>query len=266
MDDFLVRAALAGVGVAAVTGPLGCFVVWRHMAYFGATLAHSALLGVGLGVLLGVDPNLGVIAVCVAASVLLVGLQGSTRLPTDALLGILAHGALAAGLIVVAFLETMRVDLLSYLFGDILAVTRHDLIWIYGGGALVACALALVWRRLLFITMHEDLARVAGIDPMPVRLGFMLLMALVTAVAIKIVGVLLVIAMLVIPAAASRYFSATPERMATGSVLVGWLAVAGGLAASLGWDTPAGPSIVVVAAAVFALCHLGTIALRRTRG
>ncbi len=263
MDDFLVRAALAGVGVAAVAGPLGCFVVWRRMAYFGATLAHSALLGVALGVLLGVDPNIGVFVVCVAASLLLVALQQSRRLPTDALLGILAHGALALGLVVVAFLETLRVDLLSYLFGDILAVNRRDLAWIWGGGAVVAVVLALIWRRLLFVTVHEDLARVSGIDPLPVRLGFMLLMALVTAVAIKIVGVLLVVALLIIPAATARYFAATPERMALISVLVGWAAVAGGLGGSLAWDTPAGPSIVVAAAMLFALSHLARRASRR---
>ena len=189
MDDFVVRALAAALGVALVSGPLGCFIVWRRMAYFGATLAHAALLGVALGVLLDVNFNLGILAVCVTVSALLVGLQGDKRLATDTLLGILAHGALALGLVVLSFAEGLRIDLLAYLFGDVLAVTGGDLVWVYGGGAVVLGALAAIWRRLLFVTVHAELARVSGVPSAPVRLVFMVLIAAVTAVAMKIVGV-----------------------------------------------------------------------------
>lgn len=253
MADFVLRALAAGIGVALVSGALGCFLVWRRMAYFGATLAHSALLGIALGLLLEIDPNLGILAVCLAVSALLVGLQHQGSLATDTLLGILAHGTLALGLVVLAFMETLRIDLMAYLFGDILAVTPGDLLWVYAGGAAVLVALVLLWRPLLLITVHEELARVDGVPTARVRLAFMLLISVVIAVAMKIVGLLLIVSMLIIPAAAARRLAVTPEQMALLAALLGCLAVLGGLGASMKWDTPAGPSIVVAATGLFFL-------------
>ena len=146
MPDFIVRAILAGIGVAMVAGPLGAFVVWRRMAYFGDTLSHSALLGVALGFLLGVDLNLAVVLLCVGVALVFVALQQQRRLAGDTLLGILSHSALSLGLVALAFLETVRVDLMGYLFGDILAVSLGDLAWIYGGGAVVLAAMVALWR------------------------------------------------------------------------------------------------------------------------
>lgn len=251
MDDFLIRALVAGCGVAVVAGPLGSFMVWRRMAYFGDTLSHSALLGVTLGFLLGIDPTVGVIGVCAALAALLVALQGQRSLATDTLLGILSHSALSLGLVALAFVETLRVDLIGYLFGDILAVGRADIAWIWGGGAVALAGLALLWRRLLAITVDEDLARVEGLPVTALRLALMLLVALVVAVAMKIVGILLITALLIIPAATARRFAATPEAMAVLASGLGAVAVAAGLMGSLTWDTPAGPSVVVAALALF---------------
>jgi zinc transport system permease protein len=251
MDDFVVRALVAGLGLAVVAGPLGCFVVWRRMAYFGATLAHAALLGIALGFLFDVSPTLGIIFVCAAVSIVLVGFQRQKKLSDDTVLGILAHGALAAGLIVISFMEQLRVDLLGYLFGDILAVTTMDIVWIYGCGAVALVVLALIWRPLLSMTVHEDMARVEGVAITRVRLVFMLLIAVVIAVAMKIVGILLIVSVLIIPAATARRLSASPEQMAVFAGFIGCVAVAGGMASSMTWDTPAGPSIVTVAALVF---------------
>jgi zinc transport system permease protein len=253
MDDFLLRALLAGLGVAAVAGPLGAFIVWRRMAYFGDTLAHSALLGVALGFLLGVEPTGTVIAVCLGLALLLVALQQQRGLATDTLLGIMSHGALSLGLVAISFLETVRVDLMVYLFGDILAVTRTDLAWIWSGGAAALLGPVFLWRPLLAMTVHEELARVEGVPTGLVRLGFMVLVALVIATAMKIVGVLLITALLILPAAAARRLARSPEAMALGAAVAGCVAVAAGLAASLRWDTPAGPSIVLAAAFLFAL-------------
>lgn len=251
MDDFLVRALLAGVGVALLAGPLGSFVVWRRMAYFGDTLAHSALLGVTLGFLLDVSPMVGVVGVCVALALALVGLQERRTLATDTLLGILSHSALSLGLVVLAFLETLRVDLIAYLFGDILSVTVADLAWIAGGGAVALGGLAFLWRPLLAVTVDEDLARVEGLPVTALRLAFMLLIALVIAVSMKIVGILLITSLLIIPAATARRFATTPEGMAALASLLGAAAVGAGLWASLTWDLPAGPSVVVSALALF---------------
>lgn len=251
LDDFLVRAFLAGTGLALVAGPLGCFVVWRRMAYFGDSLSHTALLGIALGFLLGIDPQLGVVASCIAMALLVAGLQQQNRLPTDTLLGILAHSGLALGLVAIAFLDSLRVDLMGYLFGDILAVTVADLAWIYAGAVLVLSLLVLVWRRLLFATLHEDLARAEGVSVLLLRLVLMLTMAVTIAAAMKIVGILLITSMLIIPAATARRFASTPEQMAVLAALTGVVSVAGGLWGSLLYDTPSGPSIVVCALLLF---------------
>ncbi len=253
MPDFLLHALLAGLALALVAGPLGSFVVWRRMAYFGDTLSHSALLGVALGLLLDISPTLAVTLGCVLLAVLLVTLQQRQPLASDTLLGILAHSSLSLGLVTLSFMPEVRIDLMSYLFGDLLAVSRSDLYWILAGSAAVLLALALLWRPLLAITVHEELARVEGLPVAAIRLGLMLLIAVVIAVAMKIVGVLLITSLLIIPAAAAQRHARTPEQMAGGASVLGLLAVCGGLTLSWFKDTPAGPSIVVCAAALFLL-------------
>lgn len=253
MDELLLKALLAGIGVAVVAGPLGCFVVWRRMAYFGDTLAHAALLGVAAGLLLGVDLTLGVVGVCGAVALLLATMERQRGIGSDTLLGILAHGGLALGLVLLSLMEKVRVDLMGWLFGDILAVTVPDVAFVLGGAAVVLAALAACWRPLVAMTVDEDLARVEGHPVERARLVLMLLVAAVVAAAMKVVGVLLITAMLVMPAAAARRFARTPEQMALGATLAGVLAVSGGLGASWRWDIPAGPAIVVAAAALFAV-------------
>lgn len=256
MDDFLLRALAAGLGVALVTGPLGVFVVWRRMAYFGDTLAHSALLGVAMGFLLGLNLNLAVVLVGIALALLLTGMSGNRQLSSDTQLGILAHSALSLGLVVMTFQASVRVDLMAYLFGDILAVTATDLLWVWGGGLLVLLVLLSIWRPLLSLTVHEELAQVEGVPVARLRLVFMLMIALVIAVSMKIVGVLLITSMMIIPAATARRFSQTPEQMALLAAVMGGLAVILGLAGSWLWDTPTGPSVVVAASCLFGLSQI----------
>ncbi|MCW8953025.1 MAG: metal ABC transporter permease, partial [Rhodospirillales bacterium] len=256
MDDFLVRAFLTGIGVAVVAAPLGCFVVWRRMAYFGDTLSHSALLGVALGLLVGVDPVIGAAAACIAIALLLTLMRRGKGLAADTALGILAHGGLALGLVSLAFLETVRVDLFGYLFGDILAVGWGDVIGVFAGGLVVLGALVYLWRPLLSLTVHEDLARVEGVRVARVSLAFTVLMAIVVAVAMKVVGILLVTSLLIVPAATARRFASTPEAMALIASAIGVCAVGVGLLASMRFDTPAGPSIVVASVGFFALSSL----------
>ena len=255
MDDFLIRALSGGLGVALAAGPLGAFIVWRRMAYFGDTLAHSGLLGVALGVVLQVNPQLGVAATCLLIAIVLVLLQRQRALAADTLLGILAHTSLSLGLVTLAFLETVRIDLTGYLFGDILAISPDDLYWIWGGAGLALAALGWLWRPLLAATVHEELAQVEGVPVFAVRLAFMLLIAIVIAVAMKVVGILLITSLLIIPAATARRFARSPESMALLAGGLGCIAVGAGLWASLCWDTPAGPSVVVAATTLFALGH-----------
>jgi len=253
LDDFFVRALVAGAGVALVAGPLGCFVVWRRLAYFGDTLSHSALLGVALALLLQIDIVLAVFGVSALVSLALLALQRRSSLASDALLGLLAHSALALGLVVLAFMTWVRVDLMGFLFGDILAVSKADIAVIWLGGAAVLGVLALVWRPLFAATVSRELSQAEGLAPARSDIVFMLLMALVIAIAMKIVGVLLVTALLIIPAATARRFASGPEAMALAAAGIGVAAVAGGLFGSLQWDTPSGPSIIVAAMILFIL-------------
>lgn len=256
IDDFLLRALAAGLGVALVAGPFGSFVVWRRLAYFGDTLAHSALLGVALGLMLQLHVTLGILLICQLLAVLLFFGQRQKLLAGDTLLGILSHGALSLGLVALAFMEDVRVDLMAFLFGDILAIGAVDLFWIYGGGGLALAGLLCLWRPLLATTIHEDLARVDGLPVDRVNWAFLGLIALIVAVMMKVVGMLLVTSLLIVPAATARRFAGTPEQMALLAGLIGSLAVLGGLFGSLRWDTPAGPSIVVAACSLFALAQV----------
>ena len=253
MPDFVIFALVAGIGVAIVTGVTGVFVVWRRMAYFGDTLAHSALLGVAIGFLAGINLNIGIVGVCVTISIGMVYLRSQRHLAEDTLLGILAHSSLALGLVSVSFISALRVDLMTYLFGDILSVTPSDIGWVYGGGTIALGVLACLWKDLIAITVHEDLARIEGVNVMRTQIAFMTLFALVIAMAMKIVGILLVTALLIIPAATARRFSRTPERMAVFAAISGSLAVALGLQGSLIWDLPSGPAIVVASALIYVL-------------
>lgn len=252
LDDFLVRAGLAAVGLSLATGPLGSFVVWRRMAYFGDATAHAAVLGVALALATDLPIGLGTLTVALAMAVTVAGLS-ARGWAMDTTLGVLAHSALAFGLVAVSFFPTVRTDLSSYLFGDILAVSRTDLLIVWLGALAVLALLAWRWQRLLTATLSEDLAHAAGIHPDRERLVLTIALALVVAVALKVVGALLIAAMLIIPAATARSFARTPEAMALLATAVGILSGLGGLWLSLWQDTPTGPSIIVVAAALFAL-------------
>ncbi|TCM58788.1 zinc transport system permease protein [Rhizobium sp. PP-F2F-G48] len=256
LDDFFIRALIAGVGLAITVGPLGCFVVWRRMAYFGDTMAHSALLGVALSLLLDLNLMVSVFIVAALVSLLLLALQKRGGLSTDALLGILSHSSLSIGLVIVAFMTWVRIDLVGFLFGDILAVSEADIDIVWGGGILVLMALVMLWRPLLAATVNPEIAEAEGLKPERSRLFFMLLMALVIAIAMKIVGILLITSLLIIPAATARRFSASPEIMAVFASLIGAVSVVGGLFGSLHFDTPSGPSIVVAALVIFVLSLL----------
>ena len=256
LDDFFFRALLGGIGVAIVAGPVGCFIIWRRLAYFGDTLSHSALLGVAMALLLELNITLSVFFISLIVSLLLLLLQKRASLSSDALLGLLAHATLAVGLVVLAFMTWVRVDLMGFLFGDILAVTTNDLAVIWFGGMVVLIGLSFIWRRLFAATVNYELAKAEGAKPDLTNIVFMVLVAAVIAVSMKLVGVLLITALLIIPAATARRFSTSPEHMAIIAAAIGALSVVVGLNGSLKWDTPAGPSIVVAALAGFIISVL----------
>ncbi len=263
LDDFMTRATLAGVGVAFAAAPLGCFVVWRRMAYFGDATAHAAILGVALSLALEMSIFAGTMAVALVMA-LTVTLLAGRGYAMDTLLGVLAHSALAFGLVAVSFISGVRIDLMAYLFGDILAVSRTDLMVIWGGAALVVALILWRWSALLTSTLNEELAYASGLNPRREQLILTVSLAIVVAVAIKVVGVLLIAALLIIPAAAARGLARTPEAMAVISGGIGTISAVAGLQGAYVFDTPAGPSIVCVAAILFAVLNL--VGWRSTSG
>ncbi|WP_028024988.1 zinc ABC transporter permease subunit ZnuB [Enterovibrio calviensis] len=253
MFEFLAVPLIAGILIAAAVGPLGSFVVWRKMAYFGDTLAHASLFGLALGFMLQISLNLALIASCLTIAILLVALQRKSSVSTDTLLGIIAHTSLSLGLVSISFVDDLRVDLMSYLFGDLLSVTFADLGLIASGCAFVSIALYLLWRPLLAITVSEDMARVDGYNVDRLKLVLMLMVGLVIAIAMKFVGALIITSLMIIPAATARRFAVSPEQMAMLASGIGMVSVVGGIALSWFKDTPAGPSVVVVAGLLFFL-------------
>lgn len=252
LDDFLTRALLAGLGLVLATGPLGSFVVWRRMAYFGDSTAHAAILGVAMSFAFGISIYAGTLAIALVMALLVANLAARGH-AMDTMLGVLAHSALALGLVAVSFVQGVRVDLQAFLFGDILAVQRADLAFVWGGAGLVLALMIWRWQALIASTVNEELALASGIEPARERLVLTIALALVVAVSIRIVGALLISSLLIIPAASARQFARTPEAMAVLASLIGAISVLAGLAASLHFDTPAGPSIVVSAAVFFVI-------------
>ena len=252
-DDFFIRALVAGLGVALVTGPLGCFIIWRRLSFFGDTLAHSALLGVTLAFSFDINIAFSVYIISSAIALILLKLQKTTNLPGDALLGLLAHSSLAVGLVVIGFLSFIRFDIMGLLFGDILAVTENDLIIIWVGGALILFVLKLIWKPLFASTVNYELAEAEGMKPERVNAIFTILMAAIIAISIKMVGLLLITGMLIIPAAMARNISNNPKQMVLFSIIGGLLSVVMGLFGSLEINTPSGPSIITAGLILFIL-------------
>ena len=253
--NFQFRAILAGVGVAIAAAPLGCFDVWRRMAYFGDATANAAILGVALSLALSVSVFAGALTIAFLMALTVNALSGR-GFAMDTLLGVMAHSALAFSLVAVSFIQGVRLDLMAYLFGDILAVGRVDLAVIWGGALSVFALLAWWWTALLTATLNPDLAHASGFNPKREQLILTLCLAVVVAVAIKVVGVLLIAALLIIPAAAAPPISTSPERMAVTAGVIGVGSAIGGLHMSLWYDTPAGPSIVCVATVMFIVTNL----------
>ncbi len=248
-------AALAGAGVALAAGPLGAFVIWRRMAYVGDATAHAAILGVAVAFAFDISVYAGTLTVAAAMAISVARLSARGH-SMDAALGVLSHSALALGLVAVAFLPTVRVSLSAWLFGDILAVAVRDVAVIWAGATVTVGIMIWRWSRLLTATLSSELAASAGIDPRREELVLTVLIALFVAVAMKVVGALLISAMLIIPAASARAASHTPESMAVISGFLALVSVGLGLFASLEFDTPAGPSIVSAAAGIFAMAFI----------
>ncbi len=259
MFEILFPAWLTGILLAFITAPLGSFVIWRKMAYFGDTLSHSALLGVALGIFLNlkldtqIDPYFAIIFITVILALLLVWLETHTNFAIDTMLGIVAHSCLSLSIITISLLDNVRVDLMGYLFGDLLAINFDDVKIIACGVTFIGILLIIFWKKLLSITISSELAQIEGLNVSKLRLLLMLLTALTIALSMKFVGALIITSLLIIPSATARRFAKSPEQMTAYAILFTIFSVTGGLILSGFKDTPAGPSVVIIAASIFIL-------------
>lgn len=265
LDDFFIRALIAGLGIALVTGPLGCFVIWRRLSFFAGTLAHSSLLGVTLAFSFDINISFSVLLISSAVALILLRLQKTTKLPSDALLGLLAHSSLAIGLVVIGYLSYIRFDIMGLLFGDILAVNKRDLLVIWAGGAIILLVLKIIWKPLFASTVNYELAEAEGMKPEKINAVFTILMAAVIAISIKMVGILLITGMLIIPAAMARNLANNPQQMIVFSIIGGVLSVFIGLYSSLQFNSASGPSIITAALVLFIISTFNIKKLERLK-
>ncbi|HVU20585.1 MAG TPA: metal ABC transporter permease [Rhizomicrobium sp.] len=256
MDDFLYRATLGAAMLGAVAGPIGCFVLWRRLAYLGESVAHMGLLGVAIGLLMGVSPLLGVAVMAVVAA-LLMARADNGLIPAGSFVGIVGHAGLALGFILLATMETVRTDLLGYLFGDVLALSDMDLASIALAGAAVVLGTVFFWRAWLMMTVNADIARAEGRTNRLAEAAILVLVAMLVAVGLRVVGALLIVALIIVPPAAARPLARTPQGMALIAALIGAASAPLGVAASYWKDIPTGPSIVLAAIAIFVTTTLG---------
>jgi zinc transport system permease protein len=251
-NPLVCKALLAGVGLSITTGPLGCFLIWRRMAFFGDALAHSSLLGIALGILLHLDMNVGIVAICLLCALILSKTASNQHLSADVWLNIISYSALALGFLALS-LAGSNADLESYLFGDILTLRLQDLYWIYGCAIIVALFFYWKWRDLLLLTLDEELAQTAGVSVGFVRATFMVILAFIVAIALKAVGALLMPALLIMPASTASRFSESPEQMAFIAAVIAFLGLSMGLLAAISLNTPSGATIVVSCLLLFIL-------------
>ena len=271
-------ALIAPLVLAIIAGPVGCLIVWRRMAYFGDAIAHSALLGVAVGLFIGFAPNIGVALICAVFAILLVYLQHRRKLSIDTLLGILAHGALAIGLLLVFWsaLETGHgshhepnhtIDphtlLEIYLLGSLENISMNQNIILIIGALMIAVILKLIWEPLILMTLNMDLARAEGVPTLRLQYIMMGIMTALVVMGLQITGVLFITSLLIMPAAAARQISTTPEKMILWAVIFAFLGVLSGYIASHEIHLPPGPTIVSALTTIFIISLLISVFLRR---
>ena len=257
-DDFMIRAVAAGIGFSTIAGPMGCFVIWRRLAFFGDTLAHASLCGVALSLFMEINPLLGVFFVCSSIGLLLTRLKSRHDLSSDTALAVISHGSLALGILSLSLFKGTRFDFNAYLFGDILSVTSQDVSIIFLSGVGILSTLIYIWPRLLSMTLAEDLAAVEGVAIYRINLIYITLLAIFVAFSFKIIGALLITALLILPASTAQSFAKSPEQMACLSSLIGIAMVLGGVCLSHLYDLPTTPAIVMVGMILFVCSRLKT--------
>ncbi len=244
---FFIKAMIAAIGVAFATAPIGVFVLWKRMAYFGDAISHSAIFGLGIATIIAVEPIYGIVF-CAIIFCLLIFILGKQKLySSDSIIGITSCSLLALGMILISIFPS-NINLENYLFGDLIILQNRDILMIYAVAVLSSVAILIWFPKLLLATINKDLAQISGVEVEKLELKFLLLTALVVACLVKIVGIFLITSMMILPAAIARNFSKTPTQMLFLSLLSSLIIMVGGLFAALFFNLPSSPSIIAFAA------------------
>lgn len=256
---FMQRALLVALAIGFLCAVVGVFVTLRSMAFFSDAIAHSALAGIALGILLGIAPVPAAVIFSLVVAVGITSLTYRTSLPSDTVIGVFFSGSMALGVLLIGLQEGYQADLLSYLFGDILAVGNMDVILALTLAVVVPAAILLRSRTLIKVAFSPDLAQVEGKQPRTWDYVLMTLLALTVAVSLKTVGIILVSALIIIPAAAARNVAHDFRQLMVMAIGVGVVSAVLGLTGSYYLDTASGPTIVMVAVTFFVASLLGRL-------
>jgi zinc transport system permease protein len=256
---FMQRALVAAVTIGVVCGALGFFVVLRRMAFIGIGISHAAIGGVAIGLVLGLPPLAAAGAFSLAVALGIAGASRRARLSEDAVIGTFLSGAMALGVVLMSLRRGYQQDLFAYLFGNVLAVSFPELVAFGAAGAVILALLALTHRELLFVAFDEEAARAYGHATDALNAFLIVLVAATVVLAMRLVGALLVEALLVIPAVVASLWTARYRAQIALSALLGGACGVLGLVSAFRFDLAAGATIVLVAVALF----LASLALRR---
>ncbi|CAL4326378.1 zinc ABC transporter permease subunit ZnuB [Buchnera aphidicola] len=257
MFELILPGWLAGIILSLTTGPLGSFIVWRRMSSFGDTLSHSSLLALSISVALDVNSIYIVFFFISLLAIILAWLEKLLPCALETILSIISHSSLSLGIVFISLIasNSQQIDITNYLFGDLLAVTKSDLIIIIISSIIILSILFYRWNSVLLATINEELAQIDGINIFYARLTIMLMTALTISISIKFVGALLITSLLIIPPATAQHFSRSPEKMVVIAIIVSIISVTGGMFLSVFYNTPASPSIVLFASFLYLLSN-----------
>lgn len=250
---FMQRALVGGVLLAVLLASLGVIATLRRMAFFGEGIAHASLAGLAIAVLTGLAPLPIAVAWALLVALVIFILEKRTTLPRDTVIGILFTASMSLGVVLMSFMHGYQPELLTFLFGSILAVDTMDILFIAIATAIILTGLAANARSLVLVSLNEDSARVAGIRADVVTLLLYFALAVAMVLGVHMLGIILVSALLVIPAATARLLAPSLRAYVLLANIVSVLAVLAGLVISYFYDLPSGATIVLVATALFAL-------------
>ncbi|OWZ24980.1 metal ABC transporter permease [Wolbachia endosymbiont of Wuchereria bancrofti] len=261
-QDFFINSLIAIVIISLVTGALGSFMIWQRLSYLGDSLSHSSLLGIALALIFKISPSISIMLIAIVFAILL-SLNFNRLYSVDTILNIVTNVVLSSSLILMSFLPSSNSSIISSLFGNILTLEQSDIVLISLTSIVVVLILIFRWRYWLIISINQDLAIVEKVNVNLVRLEFLITLAIFIAASAQLIGILLIAAFLLIPAASSRLISKTPMQMIIVATVFSLISGISGLILSASFDLLTGPAIILTATTYLIIAYFIRLMLNR---